>query len=224
MCCAQRGALHQIFGRGVQHARNKWFRKRSKKRSQQDRNSRRKLIQNASKWSNDRFLWKIRPTLGQIISGTKCDKGKPIFFFCRKRWVIKIKLGIKKGPNGIGKCQKWGSIEWKVPTMFKDGSDPLPPPAPCYVNHECPVTEYEVLIGIMILNRYFIYFEIWSSISAIVIEDVHSWYWPWLIHITHPLPYFKIWSWIGVITSDDVHSRYRPWPVHITPSSYCTPL
>ncbi len=31
------------------------------------------------KVSNGRFLWKNRPTLGQIISGTKCDRDKPIF-------------------------------------------------------------------------------------------------------------------------------------------------
>ncbi len=30
------------------------------------------------------FWWKIRPTLGPSISGTKCDKDKPIFFY-RKR-------------------------------------------------------------------------------------------------------------------------------------------
>ncbi len=29
--------------------------------------------------SNDIFLSKNRPTLGQIISGTKCDRDKPIF-------------------------------------------------------------------------------------------------------------------------------------------------
>ncbi len=36
--------------------------------------------QNASQRSNDRFLWKSKPNVGQIISGTKCDKDKPIFF------------------------------------------------------------------------------------------------------------------------------------------------
>ncbi len=37
------------------------------------------MVQIASKMSNDRFLWKNRPTLGQIISGTKCDRDKQIF-------------------------------------------------------------------------------------------------------------------------------------------------
>ncbi len=46
---------------------------------QQDRKSRRKLVQIATKVSNDRFLWKNRPALGQIIFGTKCDRDKPIF-------------------------------------------------------------------------------------------------------------------------------------------------
>ncbi len=46
---------------------------------QQDRKWRRKLVQIASKVSNDRFLWKNIPTLGQIISGTKWDRDKPIF-------------------------------------------------------------------------------------------------------------------------------------------------
>ncbi len=34
------------------------------------------------------FCGKMRPTLGQIISGTKCDRDKPIFF-CRKRGSIR---------------------------------------------------------------------------------------------------------------------------------------
>ncbi len=46
---------------------------------QKDRKTRRKLVQNASKWSNDRFGWKMWPNLGQIIYGTKCDRDKPIF-------------------------------------------------------------------------------------------------------------------------------------------------
>ncbi len=63
-------ALHQIFGGRVQHAMKKWTQwdlrfcknegskrsKNCKKGDQQDRKSRRKLVQNASKWSNDRFL------------------------------------------------------------------------------------------------------------------------------------------------------------------------
>ncbi len=40
-------------------------------------------------------LWKIRPTLGQIIFGTKCDRDKLIFSAEKK--VNKIALGIKKG-------------------------------------------------------------------------------------------------------------------------------
>ncbi len=80
-----------------------------------------KIGTNASKWSNDRFLWKSWPTLGQIISRTKCDRDKPIFFLQKER-VNKIELGIKSD-NGIGKCQKRGSIiERKFPTMFKYGS------------------------------------------------------------------------------------------------------
>ncbi len=34
---------------------------------------------NCFKVSNDRFWWKNRPTLAQIISGTKCDRDKHIF-------------------------------------------------------------------------------------------------------------------------------------------------
>ncbi len=60
--------------------------------------------------------------LGQIISGIKCDRDKPIFL--QKEGVNKIELGMKKGPNGIRECQKRGSIEWKFPTMFKYGSAP----------------------------------------------------------------------------------------------------
>ncbi len=46
---------------------------------QQDRKSRRKVVQIASKVSNDRFLWTNRPNLDQIISWTKCDRDKQIF-------------------------------------------------------------------------------------------------------------------------------------------------
>ncbi len=60
----------------------------NEKGGQQDRKSRRKLVQIASKVSNDRFLCKNRPSLGQIIGGTKCDTDKQIFF-SRKRWSIR---------------------------------------------------------------------------------------------------------------------------------------
>ncbi len=60
----------------------------NEKEGQQDRKSRRKLVQIVSKVSNDRFLCKNRPTLGQIISGTKCDRDKQIFF-CKKRGSIR---------------------------------------------------------------------------------------------------------------------------------------
>ncbi len=36
-------------------------------------------MQNALKWSNDRFGQNIRMTLCQNISRTKCDSDKPIF-------------------------------------------------------------------------------------------------------------------------------------------------
>ncbi len=55
------------------------FANNNKKGGQQDRKSGRKLAQIASKVSNDRFLWKNRLTLCQIISGTKYDRDKLIF-------------------------------------------------------------------------------------------------------------------------------------------------
>ncbi len=64
--------------------------------AQPDRKSKIKLGQYASKWSNVRFGQKIRSTLGQIISGIKCDRDKLIFF---------IELGIK----GVGKWKKWSN-------------------------------------------------------------------------------------------------------------------
>ncbi len=51
---------------------------------------------------------------------------EPNRFFLQKEGVNKIRVGHKKGPNGIGKCKKRGSIERKFPTMFKYGSTPLP--------------------------------------------------------------------------------------------------
>ncbi len=38
-------------------------------------------------------------------------------FFLHKERLNNIELDIKNGPNGIGKCQKQGSIEWKFPTI-----------------------------------------------------------------------------------------------------------
>ncbi len=43
-----------------------------------------KFIQNALNLVNNTFWWRIRPNLGPCISGTKCDRDKPIFF-CTKR-------------------------------------------------------------------------------------------------------------------------------------------
>ncbi len=41
---------------------------------------------------------KNRPILSQIISGTKCDRDKPIF--SAESGVYKIELGIKRDPMG----------------------------------------------------------------------------------------------------------------------------
>ncbi len=48
-------------------------------RGQLDQKSRRKFIQNAWRLLNNVFCWKNRPTLRPSISGTKCDRDKPIF-------------------------------------------------------------------------------------------------------------------------------------------------
>ncbi len=76
--------------------KNEWSKRsnNNEKGGQQDRKSRRKLAQIASKVSNDNLLWKNRLTLGQIISGTKCDRDKLIFFM-QKEGVNKIELSIK---------------------------------------------------------------------------------------------------------------------------------
>ncbi len=49
-----------------------------------------------------------RPSLCQMISETKCGRDKQIIL--QKERVNKIELGIKKGHNGIRKCQKQGTI------------------------------------------------------------------------------------------------------------------
>ncbi len=51
------------------------------------------------------FVQNITPNLGQIISGTKCDRDKQFFSAVR------------------------GSIPGKSPTTFKYGSGPPPPPS-----------------------------------------------------------------------------------------------
>ncbi len=56
------------------------------------------LYKIATKVLNERFLWKNRPTLGQITSGTKCDRDKPIFLQIER--VNKFELGIKMDPMG----------------------------------------------------------------------------------------------------------------------------
>ncbi len=53
-----------------------------------------KLVQNALNLLNNSFWWKILPTLGPSIIGTKCGRDKPICF-CRKRGSIKLFWGIK---------------------------------------------------------------------------------------------------------------------------------
>ncbi len=79
-----------------------------KKNDQQDWKSRRKFVQNASKWSNDRFGKNIWPTVGQIF-GTKCDRDKQIFFQ-QKKVVNMIEFGIQKGPNVSENVKKWGQL------------------------------------------------------------------------------------------------------------------
>ncbi len=45
-----------------------------KKGGQLEWKSRRKLIQNASKLSNDKFGWNVRLSLGPVISATKYNR------------------------------------------------------------------------------------------------------------------------------------------------------
>ncbi len=71
--------------------------------AQPDRKSKIKLGQYASKWSNVRFGQKIRSTLGQIISGIKCDRDKLIFFI--ERGGQQDRIGHKRG--------------WKMKKMVK---------------------------------------------------------------------------------------------------------
>ncbi len=58
-------------------------------------------------------------------------------------------------------------------------------------------------------------FEIWSSISVIAIEDVHSWNQQWPVDIA---PSTLLQHMILSQCNRDwgLHNRYRPWPVHIT--------
>ncbi len=44
------------------------------------------------KMSNDRFGWKIRTTLGPIISRTKCDRDNKPILFCSKKESIRLRL------------------------------------------------------------------------------------------------------------------------------------
>ncbi len=74
--------------------------------------------------SSDRSLWKNRPTLGQIISGTKCDRDKQNI--STERGCQSDRVEHKKGPNRITICQEWVSIEGKFLTIFKYGSAPPP--------------------------------------------------------------------------------------------------
>ncbi len=86
--------------------------------------------------SNDRFFWKNRLTLGQIISGTKRDRDKLIF--SPQRGGQYDRVGHNKGPNGIGKCKKRGSIE-------RSGSSP--PSSSMNAPHP---------LGVLLTKTYFI--------------------------------------------------------------------
>ncbi len=63
-------------------------------------------MQNVSKWSNDRFVCKIRQILAQIISGTKCDSDKLIFSAERQCQLDRV--GLKKGTQWDRKMSKTG--------------------------------------------------------------------------------------------------------------------
>ncbi len=58
------------------------------KRSKDNKNGLKQI-----KNQRENFGEKLDPDVGQIISGTKCDRDKPIFF--QKKEVTNIKLGIK---------------------------------------------------------------------------------------------------------------------------------
>ncbi len=104
--------LHPSFGRGVRHMMKKWtqsdlrfWKNEGSKRSmnnekgdQQDRKSRRQLVQNASNWSNERLWWNITSTLGKITFRTKCDRDK----------ANKIELGLKRDLTGSENAKKKG--------------------------------------------------------------------------------------------------------------------
>ncbi len=77
--------------------------KNNVKGGHQDQKSKRKLLLNPSKWSNDRFWWNIIPTSSLALNVIETDWG----FFLQKG-VNEIELGIEKGPNGITKCQTNG--------------------------------------------------------------------------------------------------------------------
>ncbi len=70
----------------------------------------------------------ILPTLGQIISETKCDRNKLIFFTAEKGAINKIELGINKGLHVIEKCQNGSQSQGSFPPpTFKYGSAPPTP-------------------------------------------------------------------------------------------------
>ncbi len=68
---------------------------------------------------------KNRPTLGQIISGTKCERDK--VFFLQKERVNKIGLGIKKGPKWDRKMSTTGVNRAEVPHHLQVWECPPPP-------------------------------------------------------------------------------------------------
>ncbi len=58
---------------GVKQIENQW------KRGSIGSQIKGKLVQNALNLLHNTFWWNIRPNVGPSISGTKCDRGKPIF-------------------------------------------------------------------------------------------------------------------------------------------------
>ncbi len=68
-------------------------------------------------WTHKKIIFSLCLRVKKIIFSL-CLRVAPYYHI--------IELGIKKGPNGIGKCQKLGSIKRKFPNIFKYGNAPPP--------------------------------------------------------------------------------------------------
>ncbi len=133
-------------------------------------------------------------TLGQIISGTKCDRDKQIFL--QKEGFNKIKFCIKKGPNGIGKCQKCGSS----PPSTSMGVPTPPPPRAHKFLHSGYLNSVSCRF-----QHLFHPLPVWNTIQVAAIKKLMRWCLIWCIILSQNV---SLYVWKSVYYNPNDSAEY----------------